>query len=149
MGSKTAKFDDATPVIWVTLADARKFADSLNRSPFGNRYAFYVPSDTEWLHAIGMSPEEAATNIDSMAWTMGNAKEMPQPVATRQENQFGLFDVIGNVWEWSDGEMMMGLSCSDAAASAAEIARAFAPSKPPEKNYKGGNVGFRIAASSR
>jgi len=64
-----------------------------------------LPSEAEWEFACGStSTGEWACDDESqltrLAWYSENAKGKIQPVATKEPNQFGLFDMHGNVWEW-------------------------------------------------
>jgi formylglycine-generating enzyme required for sulfatase activity len=64
-----------------------------------------LPSEAEWEFACGStSTGEWACNDESnlprMAWYSENSKGKIQPVATKDPNDFGLFDLHGNVWEW-------------------------------------------------
>ena len=57
-------------------------------------YACRAGTDTEYYSGDG----EAA--LATAGWYLGNGESKTQPVGSRRENIFGLFDMHGNVLEW-------------------------------------------------
>jgi formylglycine-generating enzyme required for sulfatase activity len=61
-----------------------------------------MPTESEWELACraGAKKPFSPKEIDAMAWHEGNSDDAAQPVASRKPNAWGLYDMLGNAWEW-------------------------------------------------
>ena len=96
-GSKVTDDADQHPVENVTWQDAQKFLSKLNALDKGRHYR--LPTEFEWEYAARAGAK------DDIAWKDIQAAAKLGSVTTgrvgqKAPNAWGLYDTLGNVWEW-------------------------------------------------
>ncbi len=102
------------PVESVTWDSCQEFLDKLNKRPiFKLRgHVYKLPTEEEWEYACRAGAEGAfclttngtevtAETLGDMAWISDNSGRETHPVGEKEPNAFGLYDMHGNVWEWT------------------------------------------------
>lgn len=96
---------DDYPAVYVSWRDAVAFCEKL--SSMENK-AYRLPTEAEWEYACrgGSSTDyhfgNDSAELGRYAWFYENTKSerYPHRVAQKEPNQFGLYDMHGNVLEW-------------------------------------------------
>ena len=104
------------PVENVSWFDAVKFCNRLSDkvglekvykvdgeyvTPDWDANGFRLPTEAEWEYACRAGTTgERYGKIDQIAWYKKNSKGSTQGVGKKKSNPLGLYDMLGNVWEW-------------------------------------------------
>jgi formylglycine-generating enzyme required for sulfatase activity len=61
-----------------------------------------LPTENEWEYAArAATTGDTYGNLGDIAWDDGNSGGTTHPVAQKTPNAFGLYDMLGNVWQWT------------------------------------------------
>jgi len=93
MGKNPSYFKGARlPVERVTWDDSQAYCWTL-----GMR----LPTEAEWEYAArGGTKSSRYGIVGDIAWFEGNTGQTTHEVARKQPNAYGLYDMLGNVWQW-------------------------------------------------
>lgn len=139
MGSNPSNFkgDLNRPVETVSWDEAVLYCQKLTeRERAAGRItaqqAYRLPTEAEWEYAARAGTTGARHGeLDAIAWWSGNSGYQTRPVKQKVPNAWGLYDMMGNVWEW----------CSDRyeAYPTAAVTNPTGPALGSLRVYRGGS----------
>lgn len=143
------------PVEQVSWNDVQVFIEKMNAQNDG--YIYRLPTEEEWEFCCraGSTTDycfgDDAEQLKEYAWYWDNSDRKTHPVGQLKPNAFGLYDMHGNVWEWTDSlwspsssfRVLRGGSWYNVAVYARPAIRII--SSPGNANY---NIGFRLVRTA-
>jgi len=105
MGYNPSKFRSCgqnCPVEKLSWNDIQEFIDKLNAMT-GKK--FRLPTGEEWEYACyggKASTYCGGEDLDALAWSSNNSERKTHPVGQKLPNGYGLYDMAGNVDEWTE-----------------------------------------------
>ena len=94
------------PVECVSWHDAQEFCTKLGR--FAPELNARLPSEAQWEYACRAGTAGPRYGeLDDIAWWKGNSGGHTHPVGLLKPNPWGLYDMLGNVWECATNRYSM------------------------------------------
>ena len=90
------------PVIYVSWDDAQSYIQWLSKKTGKN---YRLPNEAEWEYACyggNQTKYCGGDELKEVAWFEKNSGDQSHPVGQKRPNGYGLYDMTGNVWEWTE-----------------------------------------------
>lgn len=163
MGENPSEFKGREyPVEHVSWQAVQLFIKRLNQR---EDHVYRLPTEAEWEYVARAGTSTAyffgdnAENLEKYAWFKDNAWTKTHPIGKLKPNPFGVYDILGNVLEWTcsaaapyskkhktrcagaskEFKILRGGSVHADPASLRSATRFYL-----RDNYSGGNTGFRL-----
>lgn len=150
------------PVERVSLSDCLEFVEKLNALPEIEQsgFKFRLPTAKEWIYAcraggkgdFGLHQngrQGSIRNLADICWYKSNSRSKTHHVGWKKPNAWGLYDMHGNVWEWTisyDGDSAIVKGGGwNTTAGYCEVGYLFLQ----KKETRGNSLGFRLVAETK
>jgi formylglycine-generating enzyme required for sulfatase activity len=165
MHSDPSKFKGPLrPVEQVSWNDAATFMERINAAVL--EMDLVLPTEAQWEYACragreGMNYYQGEAGLKRIAWFQENSGGETRPVAHLRRNDWGLYDMLGNIWEWCADDLRTygadpiadPIGAQDSAQRAVRggawgnVARSVraASRRASHRENLGSNIGFRCA----
>lgn len=142
---------DDIPAAFVSWHEIQTFVEKLNESDWDHTYR--LPTEAEWEEACRAGEDKDPGPLSQVAWFSDNAfkggQKYTHAVGLKTPNAWGLYDCLGNVWEWvtdgtAEGERVIkgGSWRTVAEVTTSRERNRMAP------DQRAGDLGFRLMAKA-
>jgi formylglycine-generating enzyme required for sulfatase activity len=103
------------PVVWLSSWDAERFCEklTLREHRLGSLpldYQYVLPTEAQWEYACRAGSQgDFYGAIKDVGWYRDNSGDNTHPVGQKRPNNWGLFDMHGNVYEWCRDRVKLGI----------------------------------------
>jgi formylglycine-generating enzyme required for sulfatase activity len=142
--------NDNSPVVCVSMQDAKAYVDWISQA---SSQAYKLPSEARWEYAARAGKETdywwgeaVGTDNSNCGWCGSQWSNVSTaPVGSFERNDFGLFDTVGNVWEWTTSNQAEGNSVVRGGAwnFAPRLARV-STRMELDSSFRSNYIGFRV-----
>lgn len=137
-----AETNTTLPITGITALDAEAFCKWM-----GGR----LPTQDEWQFAAQggeLYQYAGSNNLNEVAWYESNSGGQVQPVKQKKPNAYGLYDMTGNVWEWTSSLLALHKVMCGGSWSSQPNRCLISFTDNGAANYAYHNIGFRMVAEA-
>ncbi|MBU3005058.1 SUMF1/EgtB/PvdO family nonheme iron enzyme [Paraglaciecola arctica] len=142
--------NENNPVVCVSMRDANAYVKWISQA---SSQAYKLPSETRWEYAARAGKETdywwgegVSTDNANCGWCGSQWSNVSTaPVGSFERNDFGLFDTVGNVWEWTTSKQSDGTAVVRGGAwnFAPRLARV-STRMELDSSFRSNYIGFRV-----